>query len=257
MFPKNSASPPRISIGAVVQISDGAVQTTGASVTVTPEGGAEGAGGGTLACLGTSGIWTYVPTQAETNYSAFVVSVYKTGCIPASVTVVTTLSATAGQVVAADTQKVDLNTIKTQTVTAGAGVTVGAYVGNATAALAADANGRVQVQVGTSAGQINASSGKVPSTIAAGDIATDAITAAAVKADAVTKLANGVLTPDMSTITGESARSVVNALRFLRNKWTLVGTTLTVYKEDDTTVAWTATVGTTAGANPVTSNDPA
>ena len=256
MYPKNAASPPRIYVGAIVQISDGAVQTSGVAVTVTPEGGSETAGGGTIAYSTKGGVW-YTPTQAETNYSAFVVEASKTGCIPAGITVVTTLSATAGQVVAADTQKVDINTIKTQAITAGAGVTVGAYVGNATAALAADANGRVQVQVGTSAGQIIASSGKVPSTIAAGDIATDAITAAAVKADAVTKLANGVLTPDMSTITGESARSVVNALRFLRNKWTLVGTTLTVYKEDDTTVAWTATVGTTAGANPVTSNDPA
>jgi hypothetical protein len=61
-----------------------------------PEGGAEGAAGGTLACLGTSGIWSYIPTQAETNYAAFLVSVYKSGCIPITVTVVTTASATAG-----------------------------------------------------------------------------------------------------------------------------------------------------------------
>ena len=42
-----------------------------------------------------------------------------------------------------DAQKVDLNTIKTQAVTCGAGVTVGAYIGNATHAIAVDANGYV------------------------------------------------------------------------------------------------------------------
>lgn len=98
MYPRNAASPPRIDIGAVVQISDGALQTTDCSVTVTPEGGNEGAGGGTLACLGTSGIWTYVPTQAETNYTAFIVAVYKTGCYPISKTVITSASATPGTV---------------------------------------------------------------------------------------------------------------------------------------------------------------
>lgn len=62
--------------------------------------------------------------------------------------------------------KVDLDTIKTQAVTCGAGVTVGAFVGNATAALASDANGRVQVQSGTGAGQISLSSGEVTPTTA-------------------------------------------------------------------------------------------
>lgn len=45
----------------------------------------------------------------------------------------------------ATTQQVDVNTIKTQTVTCAAGVTVGAFVGNATAALSVDASGRVDV----------------------------------------------------------------------------------------------------------------
>jgi len=45
----------------------------------------------------------------------------------------------------ATTQQVDVNTIKTQTVTCGAGVTVGAFVGNATAALSVDASGRIDL----------------------------------------------------------------------------------------------------------------
>lgn len=41
------------------------------------------------------------------------------------------------------TQKVDVDTIKTQAVTCGAGITVSPYVGNATAAIGVDANGYV------------------------------------------------------------------------------------------------------------------
>lgn len=99
MYPKNSATPPEISVGALVQISDGSIQTTGASVTVKKQGGSETAGGGTLACEATSGIWTYIPTQAETNTTSFIVSVYKSGSVPISITVVTTATATPGTVV--------------------------------------------------------------------------------------------------------------------------------------------------------------
>jgi hypothetical protein len=57
------------------------------------------------------------------------------------------LSITSGVVSATvpDTQKVDVNTIKTQAVTCAAGVTVSPYVGNATAALSVSAAGRVDV----------------------------------------------------------------------------------------------------------------
>ena len=97
MYPKNAATPPRIAIGAVVQISDGAVQTSGCTITVRGEGGSEATGGGTTA-YGASGIVYYSPTQAETNYSAFAVIASKTGCIPVCATVVTTASSTAGKV---------------------------------------------------------------------------------------------------------------------------------------------------------------
>lgn len=98
MYPRNAASPPRIAIGPVVQISDGAVQTSGCTVRLLEEGGTEGDGAGTTA-YSTDGVVLYTPTQAETDQSAFVLIAKKTGCIPASVTVVTTASATAGKVV--------------------------------------------------------------------------------------------------------------------------------------------------------------
>ena len=71
-------------------------------------------------------------------------------------------------------------------------------------------------------------------------------------------IADAFLKRDMSTVSGEAARSPLNALRFLRNKWTVsTGGTLTVYKEDDSTAAWTATVTADTGASPITANDPA
>jgi hypothetical protein len=66
-----------------------------------------------------------------------------------------------------------------------------------------------------------------------------------------------ILKTDWTGITGEADRSVLNALRFLRNKWSITGTTLTVLKEDDSTSAWTAALTTDAAATPITGSDPA
>jgi len=96
MDPKNNASPERIAVGSVVLISDGTVQTSAVSITVVPQGGASGAGGGTTTYE--QGIVFEVPTQAETNYTSFIVTAYKASCFPVSQTVVTTASSTAGQV---------------------------------------------------------------------------------------------------------------------------------------------------------------
>lgn len=55
---------------------------------------------------------------------------------------------------------------------------------------------------------------------------------------------------------GNGTRTVEESLAFLRNKWSISGTTLTVYDVDDSTPLWTATVSTNAAADPVTGNDP-
>jgi 6,7-dimethyl-8-ribityllumazine synthase len=54
-----------------------------------------------------------------------------------------------------------------------------------------------------------------------------------------------------------TVRTPRQALRFLRNKWSMSANDLTVCKEDDTTASWTSTVTTNAAAVPVTGNDPA
>jgi len=72
-----------------------------------------------------------------------------------------------------------------------------------------------------------------------------------------TAIADALLKRDMSVVSGEASRSPLNALRALRNKASISGTTLTVTKEDDTASAWTATITTDAAAQPITAVDPA
>lgn len=122
MYPRNAASPERIAIGPVLLIADGTVQTAGVTVRIIPFGGSEADGLGTTA-YSTDGVVLYTPTQAETNYTSFVLIAKKSACIPASVTVVTSASATAGHAgtdqgkIANATSTVNLSgtTIKTAT----------------------------------------------------------------------------------------------------------------------------------------------
>ena len=95
-YPRNSASPPVIAVGTLYLLADGTIQTTGASARVKTGSGAWGAAAGTLACDSTSGVWTYTPTQAETDAESFLVAVYKSASTSAQVTVATSASATAG-----------------------------------------------------------------------------------------------------------------------------------------------------------------
>jgi hypothetical protein len=73
-------------------------------------------------------------------------------------------------------------------------------------------------------------------------------------------IADAILSRDLGSGSGVGTlneRTVRSALRFLRNRWSLSGTTLTVTKEDDASAAWTSTVTTVPGADPVTGSDPA
>jgi len=74
---------------------------------------------------------------------------------------------------------------------------------------------------------------------------------------AISDVPDAILTRDWTAIAGAVPdRSGLNALRFLRNRWRILGGVLTVYEEDDTTIAWQGSV-TTAASNPVDSIDPA
>lgn len=72
-----------------------------------------------------------------------------------------------------------------------------------------------------------------------------------------TENADVLLNRDMSAVSDTNARSPLSAFRFIRNKWAVAAGTLTVRKEDDTTLAWTAAVSTDATAVPIVGTDPA
>jgi hypothetical protein len=65
--------------------------------------------------------------------------------------------------------------------------------------------------------------------------------------------ADALLKRDWTAISGEASRSVLNALRFVRNKFSTTATpgSVTVYKEDDATIAFTKTVTTDPAAEPI------
>jgi hypothetical protein len=70
-------------------------------------------------------------------------------------------------------------------------------------------------------------------------------------------VADTLLNRDMSAVSDTNSRSPLNAMRFLRNKWSAAAGVLTVTKENDATVAWTATLATDAAALPIIGSDPA
>lgn len=73
---------------------------------------------------------------------------------------------------------------------------------------------------------------------------------------ALNDIADALLKRDMSAVTGEASRSLLNALRKLRNKWSISGSTVTYTKEDDSTSAFTSSVTTSGGAVPIIAEDP-
>lgn len=69
------------------------------------------------------------------------------------------------------------------------------------------------------------------------------------------QIADTTLTRDYTGVTGEADRSLMNATRFLRNKWHLNNDALYVTKEDDTTIAWSGVIQAGAGSG-ISSMDP-
>ena len=98
MYPRNNASPERLAVGQVVLIADGTIQSSGVAITVRGQGGAEAASAGTIA-YGADNTIYYTPTQAETDFTSFVLIASKASCFSVSQTVITTASSTAGEVV--------------------------------------------------------------------------------------------------------------------------------------------------------------
>jgi hypothetical protein len=139
----------------------------------------------------------------------------------------------------------------TRTLTSGA--TVRASVWGATGTRTLTSGGTVWVAAGrtlTSAGTTWTAGSRT--------LTATGVTAIAAAVPTAIQNADALLNRDMSAVSDTNSRSPLNALRFLRNKWTLATNgTLTVKEEDDTTNAWTASVSTATGASPVVGVDPA
>lgn len=117
-----------------------------------------------------------------------------------------------------------------------------------------NATGQVTV-VSTATGAITSSS-FAAGAIDAAAIATGAVDADALATSAVDEIADGFLNRNIAG-GSSTGRLVKDAFRAIRNRSVISASTLTVYQEDDTTSAWTATVGSDPAADPIISIDPA
>jgi hypothetical protein len=227
MYPRNAASPERISVGAVITIADGSVVTSGASVSVIPQGGSAGAGGGTTSYE--NGIVCYVPTQAETNYTSFMVVAYKASCIPVATTIITSASDTPGyagidwskvsaptttlaltNTTIATTQKVDVETIKTNPV-----VNAGTVTFPTTATLASTTN--ITAGVITTTTNVTNEAAKYMH----GAVWIDTVNGAA----GTTSYTNGIATNPSSAIA--NAKTIADNLK-LKRFWVQSGSSVTL-----------------------------
>lgn len=202
-----------------------------------------GSTGEALAAAGAAGDpWiTALPGSYSSGQAGYIVGTNLNATV-SSRAASSVLGTPAGASIAADIAAVKVDTAATLVDTAEIGSAGAGLTALASAANLATLTGYVDTEVAS----IKAKTDNLPAAPAAvSDIPT-----AVENADALLKR-------DWTSVTGEAARSALNALRFLRNKWTLVGTTLSVKEEDDSTEAWTAEVSTTPGADPITGSDPA
>lgn len=252
---RNAASPERIAVGAVVQISDGAVQTSGVSIAVRGQGGASGAGAGTTAY--DNGIVEYTPTQGETDFTSFVVIAYKTGCIPVSQTIITVpalqtgdsfarLGAPAGASVSADVaaMKVDTAAILADTGTdgvvvaaaskSGYSLTATTGLGNQTANITGNLSGSVGSVTGNVGGNITGSVGSL-ATQAKADVNAEVVDA--LNTDTYAEPGQGTPGATISL-----AAKIGYLYKAWRNRSTQTATTYSLYNDDAVTVDQKATV---------------
>lgn len=116
------------------------------------------------------------------------------------------------------------------------------------------AGGAVASVTGNVGGNVAGSVGSVTSPVTVGT--NNDKTGYALTAGERTSIADALLTRDLSAVAGAASRSLLNALRAIRNRVAVAAGVMTVYQEDDSTTAWTAAVTTDASADPVTQIDP-
>ena len=141
---------------AMINASTGAADASATvGVFVTKDNGSQASGAGTVTNSG-NGQYNYAPTQAETNATDVGFLMTATGDIPVNYDFHTdivdgnglpsvNLVDIAGSAVSTTTAQLGVNVVSINAVATTSVAAVGAYIGNATAALAVDASGRIDV----------------------------------------------------------------------------------------------------------------
>jgi len=245
---------------------------------------------GTATEDGTTGWYKFALSQADTNGNNIAFNFTGTGAIPQTVNIVTTAcdptSTAFGLSIAKTTNITGFNDIAaTDIVSSGAITTSSGAVSTVTttatatnltnlptipanwltaAGTAADFTTEIQAGIATQAsvdtidGIVYAilvdTTTDIPAQIAALNNLSSADVTAAVPT--ATQNADALLNRDMAAVSDTNARSPLNALRFLRNKFSSAAGVLTVTKENDSTTAWTATLTSDAAAEPIVGIDP-
>ena len=133
---------------------------------------------------------------------------------------------------------------------------VGSF-GEGVASVRGSVTGNVEGDVqGDVLGSVTGSVGSIGTGgIVAATFAANAIDSTALAQNACQEIADEVLNRNLAGGGSGNSRNVRNALRSLRNRVKNQGGTLSIYEEDDTTIAWTA-AATTAAGDPMTELDP-
>ena len=193
------------------------------------------------------GYHTYAPSQAETNFDLIAFTFEATGAVTASIQVYTDTAATPADV---ENEIVSYGALQPTVPGRTLDVTAAGNAGVDWANVEAQSTPVDLENTTISEDQIIASvTGSVNSVVTG-------ISITSLDVAALESIADAILKRDFGLITGEAARSLLNAARYLRNKRAVLAGTLTVTKEDDTTTAWTAVTIGTPGAAPITSVDP-
>jgi len=245
---------------------------------------------GTATEDGSTGWYKFALSQADTDGNNIGFNFTGTGAIPQTINIVTTAcdptSTAFGLSLAKTANITGFNDIAaTAVVSSGAITTSGGAVSTVTttttatnltnlptipanwltaAGTAADFTTEIQAGLATQAsvdtidGIVDAilvdTTTDIPAQIAALNNLSSADVTAAVPT--ATQNADALLNRDMAAVSDTNARSPLNALRFLRNKFSSAAGVLTVTKENDSTTAWTATLTSDPTAEPVTGIDP-
>jgi len=220
---------------------------------------------GTATEDGSTGWYKFALSQADTDGNNIGFNFTGTGAIPQTVNIVTTAcdptSTAFGLSLAKTTNITGFNDIAaTAVVSSGAITTSGGAVSTVTAVTNAVTLPTIPADWITSSGvaasavtEIQNGLATSASIAALNNLSSADVTAAVPTA---TDNADALLNRDMSAVSDTNARSPLNALRFLRNKFSSAAGVLTVTKENDTDTAWTATLTSDAAAEPIVGIDP-